>query len=334
MNSSLLAAGIVLSTVAAHLQSFEAVEPHMGTLFRIELYAEDEQQAQRAFRAAFDRIAELDDILSDYKPDSELNRLCRSGVRRPVKVSSDLFRVVSASQKLATDSGGAFDITLGPLTHLWREARKANHVPDEAAIRQAGSLCGFRKLHLDETQQAVELDQEGMQLDVGGIAKGYAADEALAVLSKIGIHSALIAASGDLAFSGPPPGQAGWKIGIDSFDSAEMPFTRVLRLANGAVSTSGASEQHLDVDGKRYSHIIDPKSARGLTRPIVVTIVARYGIDSDGLSTAVSVLGAEQGLAFVERHPGVAALIMKGDGDALRSIESSRFRRLPKIKAE
>jgi thiamine biosynthesis lipoprotein len=187
---------------------------------------------------------------------------------------------------------------------------------------------------LDKLQHVIELDQEGMQLDVGGIAKGYAADKALAVLSKLGIRSALIAASGDLAFSDAPPGEAGWKVGIDSFDSAEMPFTRVLCLANGAVSTSGASEQHLDADGKRYSHIIDPKTAKGVIRPITVTIVARHGIDSDGLSTAVSVLGAEQGLAFVERQPGVAALIVTGEHDALHEIESSRFRMLPKTKAE
>lgn len=330
MSSSLLAAAVALATVAPILQPYEAVEPHMGTLFRIKLYAADQQQAQRAFRAAFDRIAALDDILSDYKPDSELNRLCRDGVHRPTTVSSDLFRVISASQKLSEESGGAFDITLGPVTHLWRAARKANRLSDSEAIQEAHARCGFRKLHIDPAQHTVKLDQENMQLDVGGIAKGYAADEALAVLSNLGIRSALIAASGDLAFSDAPPGETGWKIGIDSFDSAEMPFTRVLRLANGAVSTSGATEQHLDANGARYSHIIDPKTAKGLTRPITVTVIARHGIDSDGMSTAVSVLGVEKGLAFIERRPGVAALIVTGERGALRVIESSRLRLQPK----
>ena len=304
----------------------------MGTLFRIKLYAADQQQAQRAFRAAFDRVAALDGTLSDYQPDSELNRLCRTAVHHPVQVSDDLFRVVGASVELSEKSGGAFDITIGPLTHLWREARKANRLPDQAAIRDAGARCGYRKLHIDQARHTIELDQSGMQLDVGGIAKGDAADQMLMVLSKLGLHSALVAASGDLAVSDAPPGETGWKIGVDSQDSAEAAFTSVLLLANSAVSTSGASEQHLDVNGTRYSHIIDPKTETGLSRPISVTIVARHGIESDGMSTAVSVLGAEGGLAFVEREPGVAALIVTRQHGAPQMIESSRFRLLPKTQ--
>jgi len=314
---------------AAALRAYEAVEPHMGTLVRIKLFAENEVQAQRGMRAAFDRIAQLDNILSDYKPESELNRICRLAVGHRVGVSDDLFRVVSASERLAAETGGAIDITIGPLTHLWREGRQKNRLPDMVAVREAASHCGFRKLHVDAARRTIELDEPGMQLDVGGIAKGYAADEALIVLSKLGIHSALVAASGDLAFSDAPPGKTGWKIGIDSFDSAEAPFTRVLLLANGAVSTSGDSEQHLDANGTRYSHIIDPNTGMGLTKAITVTIVARHGIDSDGMSTAVSVLGAARGLAFIERQPETAALIVTGERPGVRVIESSRFGSLP-----
>ncbi len=330
MSSSLLIAGIAAATALSSLHPYEAVEPHMGTLFRIKLYAADQQQAQRAFRAAFDRVASLDDTLSDYKPDSELNRLCRNAVHHPVKVSEDLFRVVSASEELSRNSGGAFDITIGPLTHLWREARKSNHLPDKIALQEAGARCGYRKLHINEANHTIELDQESMQLDVGGIAKGYAADEALIVLSKMGIHSALVAASGDLAFSDAPPGQTGWKIGIDSLDRSDAGFTRVLVISNAAVSTSGASEQHLDANGTRYSHIIDPKTDIGLSKPISVTVVARHGIQSDGMSTAVSVLGAKRGLALVESQSGVAALIVTREPGAPQMIESSRFRLLPK----
>lgn len=334
MSSSLLPAGIAAAILISNLHPYEAVQPHMGTLFRIKLYAANPAQAQRAFRAAFDRIAELDDILSDYKPDSELNRLCKTAVHRPVKVSNDLLQIVSASEKLSEETNGAFDITIGPVTHLWRTARDSNRLPDKEAMQKAEARCGFRKLHIDRTHRTATLDQAGMQLDAGGIAKGYAADEALAVLSKLDIHSALVAASGDLAFSDAPPGQAGWKIGIDSLDRPDAGFTRVLLLSNGAVSTSGASEQHLDANGIRYSHIIDPKTAKGLTRPIMVTIVARHGIDSDSLATAVSVLGAQKGLALVERQLGVAALIIGGEPGALRVIESSRFRLLPETRTE
>jgi thiamine biosynthesis lipoprotein len=299
---------------AADLQCFEAVEPHMGTLFRIKLYAADAEQAKSAFRAAFDRVRDLDAILSDYKPDSELNRVSQN----PMRISEDLFRVLNASQKLAEETGGAFDVTLGPVIRLWREARKTGGLPDRAALQEAGNHCGYRKLHLDVANRTAMLEQPGMQLDVGGIAKGYAADEALAVLTQLGIRQVLVAASGDLAFSDPPPGQRGWKIGAGALD-------RVLELHNAAVSTSGDAEQHLDSNGKRYSHIIDPKTRMGLTSGATVTIIAPRGIDADGISTAVSVLGVERGLRFVEEHDGVAAQIATRGGAI---VESSCFRQL------
>jgi thiamine biosynthesis lipoprotein len=226
--------------------------------------------------------------------------------------------VLAASQKLAEETDGAFDVTLGPLIRLWREGRKNNRMPDSEALREAGSRCGYRKLHLDAANRTAALDQEGMQLDVGGIAKGYAADEALAALERLGIRSALVAASGDLAFGDPPPGERGWKIGAGSFD-------RALELSNAAVSTSGDAEQHVDAAGKRYSHIIDPGTRMGLTSGITVTIVAAHGIDADGIATAVSVLGAERGIAFVEKRAGVAAILVTRGGAV---VTSSHFGRL------
>jgi thiamine biosynthesis lipoprotein len=139
----------------------------------------------------------------------------------------------------------------------------------------------------------------------------------------------LVAASGDLAFSDAPPGKTGWEIGIDSLDRPDAGFTRVLLLSNSAVSTSGPTEQHLTANGTTYSHIIDPKTETGLSRPISVTIVARHGIESDGMSTAVSVLGAKRGMDFVERQPSVAALIVTKEHGVPQMIESSRFRSLP-----
>lgn len=305
--SSSLALAMALS-----LHLYEAVEPHMGTLVRIKLYARDEAQAQAAFQAAFKRITELDDALSDYKPDSELNRVSREAVGRPVQVSADLFTVARSAQQFAEETDGAFDITLGPLTHLWRESRKTRHVPDAAAIEAARLRCGYRKLHV--VNGTIELDAPDMQLDVGGIAKGYAADEALSVLSKMGIPSALVAASGDLTFSDPPPGERGWRIGLDALDSP-------LVLSNAAVSTSGDLEQHLDAGGKRYSHIIDPKTGVGLSSDATVSVIAKRGIDADAAATAVCVLGNERGLAFIERKPNLAALIVTKEDRA----KSSRF---------
>ncbi len=303
---------------AGSLEPFEAVEPHMGTLVRIKLYAAGREQAQSAFRAAFARIAQLDDALSDYKPDSELNRICRTAVGRPVPAGADLVRVLAASQRLAVETSGAFDVTLGPVIRLWRQARIDRKLPDPAALREAAARTGYRKLHLDPAAGTVMLDQPGMQLDLGAIAKGDAADEALSVLGGLGIHSALVAVSGDLAFSEPPPGQPAWKIGVDTAGDAGADFTRVLELTNAAVSTSGSEEQHLDAAGKRYSHIIDPATDWGVTRPVTVTVIARHGLEADPLATAVSVLGPTRGMALIRARPGTAALVMDG-GRAMES---------------
>jgi thiamine biosynthesis lipoprotein len=310
------------------LNPYEAVEPHMGTLFRIKLYAPGPEEAKAAFHAAFVRIEQLDRILSDYRADSELSRLSTTSVGQPVKISADLFRVLAASQDLAEETGGAFDVTLGPVIRLWRDARKTHVLPAPGALSEAASRCGYRKLHLDEASQTAMLDQADMQLDVGGIAKGYAADEAVTVLSRLGIHSALVAASGDLAFSHAPPGQRGWKIGLDSLDQPDAPFAGVVELSDAAVSTSGDTEQHLDIGGKRYSHIIDPATHMGLTTARTVTVIAARGITADGMATALSVLGSERGLALIEKHPDTSAVVVELVNGKMKLTESSRFRKL------
>ena len=301
----------------------------MGTLFRIELYAADANQAQSAFQLAFARIEALDNTLSDYKPESELSRITILAVHQPVAISPDLFRVLTAAQQISEQTSGAFDVTLGPVIRLWRDARKTGQPPAPTALHNAAALCGYKKMKLDPQRYTIEFEQAGMKLDVGGIAKGYAADEALAVLSAAGIKSALVAASGDLAFSDAPPGKKGWSIGIDSFDNAHAPFTKTLVLANSAVSTSGDTEQYLNAGGKHYSHIVDPTSDTGLTRRITVTVVARRGIAADPLATAVDVMGPERGLPLIEHQPQAAALIVIRDGPAPRILESTRFHKLP-----
>jgi len=312
----------------AGLHRYEAVEPHMGTLVRVTVYTPDERSAKAAFRAAFDRIRELDGILSDYKPDSELNRITKTAVARAVPVSEDLFTVLRGSQDLAEATSGAFDITQGPVIQLWREARRTRRVPDTAALRDAMTRAGFRKLHLDAQQRTVRFDMTGMALDVGGIGKGYAASEAIEALDALGVSSALVAVSGDLACSGPPPGERGWRIGVHSGDAAVLGVPGVLELTNAAVSTAGNSEQHVDIDGRRYSHIIDSSSGIGVAGDMSVTVVAPHGLEADGLDTAASVLGAERGLALIESHPNAAALIIEHASTGTRVRQSSRFVKL------
>ena len=296
------------------LHRIEAIEPHMGTMFRIVLYSTDDQEAQTALRAAFDRVAELDKKLSDYDPNSELMQATKAAYRHPIRVSPELFHVLEESQKLAAETDGAFDVTLGPLTRLWRQARASGGVPSTEDVNQAAARTGYRNLVLHREDRTIELRLAGMQIDLGAIAKGYAADEALGILREHQIGRSLVAASGDLAIGDPPPGAEGWDVGIDPIEAPGAEFPRVLKLRNRAVSTSGDSQQHLDSGGRRFSHILDARTKMGLSKGIGVSVIAPMGIHADSLATAASVVasrkGVEAGLDFVERHAGASALIV------------------------
>jgi len=183
-NTRLIGVGIVLTVTVPGLDSplsrFSFGEPHMGTWFKITLYAGNEQAAQRAAREAFDRIAELDRMLTDYNSESELMRLCRKSGGAPVPVSRELFFVLARAQDVSRRSGGAFDVTVGPVVRLWRRARRTGRLPEARRIADARELVGYQMVRLDHQRRTVQLQKAGMRLDLGGIAKGYAADEALA----------------------------------------------------------------------------------------------------------------------------------------------------------
>ncbi len=312
------------------LTRFEFTQPHMGTQFRIVLFAPDEATATKAATAAFQRIAQLDDIMSDYKETSELMRLCDQAGGPPVKVSPDLWLVLSEAQKLAMRTDGAFDVTVGPASRLWRRSRRLRQLPEPERLARAMELVGYQKVRLDEKNRTAQLDKKGMVLDLGGIAKGYAADEAQKVLKQHGIKSALVAAGGDVAVSAPPPGAEGWKVGVAPLDSPDKPPTRFLMLRDAAVSTSGDAEQYVEINGVRYAHILDPKTGLGLTGRNSVTVVARNGITSDSLATAVCVLGPERGMKVVEETEGTAALILLVTKDGERTFTSKRWKELPR----
>lgn len=309
------------------LQRFEFAEPHMGAMFNLVLYAPDRDTAKRAATVAFARVADLNRIMTDYDPESELMRLGRGQVGTPVRVSPELFEVLKRSNEVARMSQGAFDVTIGEQVQLWRRARRQRELPDPARLTQAREASGWEHVVLDESGRTVTLQKPGMRLDLGGIAKGFAADAALKVLREAGIRRALVAASGDIVVGDPPPGRTGWNVGVASVDALGSNLTTTLNLARAAVSTSGDTEQFVEIDGVRYSHIVDPRTGVGLTKRLGVTVVAPDGTTSDSLATAVSVLGVEEGLKLIETQSGTAALIVSLDGERKRVDSSSRFRR-------
>ena len=278
----------------------------MGLQVRIILYSEAEKPAFDAAASAFDELARLDDILSDYRPDSELMRLSARSGTGPVRVGPDLFAVLDASQQLAERSRGAFDVTVGPLVRLWRTARREGRLPARSGLEEAQRRVGFRLLRLKDEDSTAVLAVPGMQLDVGGIAKGYAADRALETLRRRGVTRALIEIGGDVRVGDPPPGREGWRIEVANVaDEA-----RFIEISNAAVAASGDTEQFVEFAGRRYSHVVDPRTGLGLTSRIAVIVVAPDGLTADGLSTAISILGREQGERLVREHyPHVRAYI-------------------------
>jgi thiamine biosynthesis lipoprotein len=329
VSSLFLISAIEPWTAAAEQQRFAKSEPHMGVEFEIVLYARDEAQAKAAFTRAFACIAELDQKLSDYSLESELSKLsARAPTAAPVPLSDDLFTVMQAAQKLAAESEGAFDVTVGPLTKLWRRARRQKEVPSEEAIFKAHAPVGYRNLVLDAKAKTAALLKPEMRLDLGGIAKGYAADAALAEIKQLDLTRALVRASGDIAAGDAPPNEAGWKVGLAPLNPDDPPTTFV-SLVNQAISTSGEARQHLVVDGKRYSHLIDPRNGNPLTGRMSITVIAPRSTDADALASAVAVLGPEKGLKLINSREEVSAYLVLADdnGENVRNFESMSFRR-------
>ncbi|MEW6157870.1 MAG: FAD:protein FMN transferase [Verrucomicrobiota bacterium] len=312
---------------AESLERFEFTKPEMGLPFRIVLYASNAGHAETAARAAFARIEQLNAILSDYEYDSELSALSRTaGEQRAIPVSRELWHVLARAQDLARRTDGAFDVTVGPFVSLWRKARREKRLPEPERLAEATKAVGFQKLHLDPRRQTAELKVPRMRLDLGGIAKGYAIDEALKTLQQHGIRRALVSGGGDMAVSDPPPGQRGWRIEIAPLDVPNAPPKNYVELEHGALATSGDVFQRLEIEGRRYSHIVDPKTGVGLADHSLVTVIARDCMTADSLATAVSVLGPKRGLDLVEKTPGAAAYIVRMPGTEMETFASSRLK--------
>jgi thiamine biosynthesis lipoprotein len=307
------------------LRRYEFKHPAMGTLFTITLYSANPTNAQAAAELAFRRVDALEDIMSDYQADSELMRLCDQPFGTAVPVSADLFKILQLSQRISELSNGAFDVTVGPYVRLWRFARKRKVLPTPAELEAARAAVGWRNLRLDPRRRTATLLAPNMRLDLGGIGKGYTADAALAVLKQQGINRALVAASGDIAIGRSPPGAAGWKVGIAAIGTRSNQVERSVLLHDAGISTSGDSEQFIEINGLRYSHILDPATGLGLTNRIQATIIGPNATTTDSLDTTVSILGVQRGLALADSIPRTGALIVTKDDGLTRSYASRRF---------
>jgi thiamine biosynthesis lipoprotein len=314
------------------LKRFEFTQTEMAIPIKIVLYAVDNTIAAPAAEAAFDRFHELNAVFSDYDPESELRRLCdTSSAGNPVRVSDDLWRVTERAFSLSERSEGAFDVTIGPVVRLWRSARQTKEMPSPESIQAALGRVGYRLVRLDPERHTVELLRPKMRLDMGGIAKGYAVDEAMGVLRRHGISRMMVEAGGNIGFGEAPPDKPGWRVGIAP-PAPNGPPREYLWLKRAAISTSGDMWQYVVIGGTRYSHLISPKTGMPLVDRCQVTLVGPDGLSTDGLSTAVAILGPEKGLKLVEDTPGMAVFIVRLVDGKEQTCESQGWKELSKAE--
>jgi thiamine biosynthesis lipoprotein len=286
----------------------------MGTVIRLTAWGEDDEGIVRAFRAAFDEFDRVDRVMTTWTPDSEVSRINKAaGRKRGVRVAKEVITVLEKAAWASRLTQGAFDITVGSFSGLWKfDQDKDGTLPSAEAVESRRKLVGWRDVLLDVRHDTVRLRKKGQRITLGGIAKGYAVDRAVAILYQHGLVHFLVQAGGDLYVAGRR-GDRAWKVGIrDPRGDAET-FFAIAEVQDHTFSTSGDYERFVIKDGKRYHHILDPKTGYPAWRSRSVTVMAKDAITADALSTALFVLGPEAGLPLVETLPDVEAVFVGAD---------------------
>jgi FAD:protein FMN transferase len=282
----------------------------MGTFVQVTVAAGNPQQGQEYIDAAFEQMMLINRQMNDRDPNSPISQLSLTAYLQPAAVSPQLFEVIETSIRYSKLSDGAFDITIGPETQLWRKMAQTGQKPSEQELAQAKAKVGWEKLTLDKANHSIQLAVEGMKLDVGAIAKGYAVDLAVKTLKEKGVVSGMVDIGGNVRCFGQGPGKSGsWLIGLQD-PRREEDILMKLRLNDMAVSTSGDYRRVVVIDKQPYSHILNPKSAESVKELASVTIIAPTAMDADALSTTVSVLGKEKGLVLIKSLKNTEAILM------------------------
>lgn len=304
-----------VATADVRLDRFEFRRLAMGSEARLVLHAPDEPRARHAAIAAFAEIEAVEQALSDWRESSEVRQVearLRERPGEPVTISEVLASCLQRSLDFSQASDGAFDVTIAPAVSLWRTARRAGAMPPEEARREAISLVGHRRVALQGDPPTSVTAPPGTRFDFGGIGKGFGADRALEVLRRHGFPRAIVELGGDFAVGEPPPDAEGWRVEVRTGPGDER---IVLVLRDCGVATSGDLQQFAEIDGVRYSHLVDPRTGLGLTSSIASTVIARDGAAADALATAMCVLGAERAGGVLERLDASARIVTRSLGE-------------------
>ena len=290
------------STLSAQLKRFQFSQNKMGSPFNIIFYCNDSVEAAKLSEQCFALVDLLNNIFSDYSPASEVGRLASLEVVKDQKISDELFQMILESKQAWLKSGKTFDITIGALTQLWRKAKNVNRFPTESEVKETKRSTGFENLVINENSKTISFKKPGMHLDFGGIVKGYAAQKVIDYLKNENISIALADAGGDIVMSNAPPGKNGWTVGINLPEQENELWDKKLELKNCSVATSGDVYRYIIKDGKKYSHIIDPRTGYGVTSQRNVTVIAKNGATADWLATACSILSIEKALQLAKKE--------------------------------
>jgi thiamine biosynthesis lipoprotein len=280
----------------------------MACVYAIEAYGLDSASLPRILDEAFDEVDRIDRLMSHYKSDSVLSRINREAALHPVRVETELFDFIDEAMRYNRDSSGAFDITVGPLMKAWGFFRGDGAIPTPEALAAARESVGARHVILNRASRTISFDREGVELDLGGIAKGYAVDRVVALLRERHVSAALVSAGGSTIYGlGVPPGGASWKVAVqDPIDASRTAFE--VGLKDRAVSIAGTSEKSFEVDGIRYSHIMDPRTGMPVQGLLSVAVLTGSGTAGDALDDALFVLGPEHSRAYMRKFPGTEAI--------------------------
>ena len=310
------------------LKRFEYVHPAMGVKFKIVLYANSKDSAEKAIRKSVAQIERLDLLLSDYKSSSEIRKLCASAPHKEWQsVSADLYQILKISKKINQETNGAFDVTIGNISRLWRLARKKKKMPTREKLSRALETVAMDKIELGKNSK-VKLTKAELRVDFGAIAKGYAADRVISILKEHGIRSAMVDASGDIVVSQAPPNRNGWRIEVFGLKKGQRHFVEI---SNQAIATSGDLYQFFELDGKRFSHIVNPATGIGVTGPMSVTVIAKNGATADALASAVSVRFEKDQFKVLEKFPSVESLVARMGKDESKP-EVKKTKGFPKLE--
>ena len=307
-------------------QKYTFQRPKMGSPFVITVYTDDSLKLLKIIDLAYKRVDTLNQIFSDYLDNSEINSLSKNA--KPLiwqPISADLCHLLNLSKAAFNDSNGAYDVTIAPVIKLWRKARKEKVLPNKNDLKTALSKVGFNKIEVDKSLE-IRFFTEGVSFDFGGIVKGFAAQEVVNLLTVNGFPICLVDAGGDLVLGAPPVSKdtmnRGWRIGVSVPNAENQLIPAFLYLQNQAVATSGDLYQSVEINGKTYSHIVNPKTGLGLTHRRNITVIAPDGAQADWLATACSVLCIKKALKLVKKYPNVDVLILENRKGKIKHWQS------------